>query len=392
MANLLSGEPVAAADATTTGSWAPAGRLPTELRWYHADSGPVLLKDGQVLVAGGSDGNENTPGVTALFDAATNAWTPGPPQLTARKEATVTRLDDGRVLVAGGVSGPAQYGTAGLATTELYEPRTGVWTAGPPMAQARFNHNAVRLGNGKVLVAGGVSRTSVSTSGTLDTAELFDSVTNTWTSTGSMTDRRSLATITRLADGRALIVGGVVDTGYGASVELALCELYDPRTGRWSPSGSSATTRATHQTVALPEGGALAFGGWRAAAIGARQSLYSQRLVERFDPTTLEWTPHATMPFGRATFRAVTLVSGKILLIGGVDTPLNDAGYQNATVYDPQARTFTATPGLAVGRWGLGAVALADGRVLAVGGTVRADEALVDYADELTPTAEVFTP
>lgn len=392
VANLLSGEPVAAAGSTTTGSWAPAGRMAAAVRWYYAESGPVLLADGRVLVAGGADGNENTVGVTALYDPATNAWTAGQPQLTARKHATVTRLLDGRVLFAGGVSGPAQYSTPGLATTELYDPTTGQWAAGPPMSQARAYHNAVLLADGRVLVAGGISRTSGGTAGSLSSAELFDPVANTWTATGAMTDPRSLATITTLADGRVLVVGGTIDTAYGSSTELAFCELYDPRAGTWSPTGSSAVTRAVHQTVPLPDGGALAFGGWADAGIGSRLSLYSQRLVERFDPVTGQWARETLMPFGRSTFRAVTLTDGKILLIGGNDTPLSDGGYQNATVYDPLTRIFTPTPGMIVGRWALGAVALADGRVLAVGGTVRADESMVDYADELTPTAEVFTP
>jgi hypothetical protein len=392
MANLLSGEPIAAAASTTTGSWTPAGQLATAVRWYYEDSGPVLLADGRVLVVGGSDGNENTPGLTALYNPATNAWAAGPPQLTARKHATVTRLPDGRVLVAGGVNGPVQYATPGLATTELYDPSTGRWTAGPPMSQARFFHNAVLLADGRVLVAGGLSRTTVNTAAGLSSAELFDPATNTWAATGAMTDRRSLATLTRLADGRILVVGGTFDTGYGYATQLAFSELYDPRAGTWSPTGSSAVTRATHQTVALPDGGALAFGGWYDGPVGARQTLYSQRLVERFDPVTGDWAQEALLPVGRATFRAVTLTSGKILLIGGCDTPLIDGGYQNATVYDPPTRSFTSTPGLVVGRWGPGAVGLADGRVLAVGGTVRADESLVDYADELTPTAEVFTP
>ena len=58
---------------------------------------------------------------------------------------TATPLADGRVLVVGGV---------GETTTELYDPPTGTWLPGGTLNQPRGLHVAVRLRDGRVLVAG----------------------------------------------------------------------------------------------------------------------------------------------------------------------------------------------------------------------------------------------
>jgi hypothetical protein len=57
------------------------------------------------------------------------------------------------VLVTGGQDG----GTTVTATSELYDPLSGTWTATGPLSVARDVHTATLLPNGKVLVAAGFS-------------------------------------------------------------------------------------------------------------------------------------------------------------------------------------------------------------------------------------------
>ena len=104
---------------------------------------------------------------------------------------TATPLADGRVLVVGGVREP---------TTELYDPATGTWIPGGTLNEPRWLHVAVRLRDGRVLVAGGGAYTA--------SAELYDPATNRWTPTGSMSVDRHSSTATLLRDGRVLVVGG----------------------------------------------------------------------------------------------------------------------------------------------------------------------------------------
>ena len=81
---------------------------------------------------------------------------------TARYHHTATLLPNGQVLVAGGFNS----GIA-LASAELYDPATGLWTATGSMATAREFHTATLLPNGQVLVAGGFNRPLSRERGTL---------------------------------------------------------------------------------------------------------------------------------------------------------------------------------------------------------------------------------
>ena len=141
---------------------------------------------------------------------------------TARQAHTATLLSDGRVLVAGGsVSNNDGYQ---VASAELYDPATGTWSPTGSMLEARQQQTATLLGNGKVLIEGGVAYSDAP--GTVfASAELYDPADGTWTATGSMSEARHANTATLLANGKVLVAGGA-GGGY-----LASAELYDPSTG-----------------------------------------------------------------------------------------------------------------------------------------------------------------
>ena len=147
---------------------------------------------------------------------------------TARYDHTATLLPNGQVLVAGGFGG--NY----LASAELYDPATGLWTATGSMAAARFCHTVTLLPNGQVLVAGGFNDAS----GALASAELYDPATGLWTATGSMATKRDGHTATLLPNGQVLVAGGY------NGVFLASAELYDPATGLWTATGHGSMAAA----------------------------------------------------------------------------------------------------------------------------------------------------
>jgi hypothetical protein len=59
---------------------------------------------------------------------------------------TATPLGNGRILVVGGVD---------ELTAELYDPPSGTWLPAGSLNESHWAHVAVRLADGRVLVAGG---------------------------------------------------------------------------------------------------------------------------------------------------------------------------------------------------------------------------------------------
>ncbi len=71
---------------------------------------------------------------------------------------------------------------ASLNSVEVYDPATNSWSAAPSMIERRDNPGSAILG-GKMYVFGGRTRNADGTevNGTLASAEMFDPTTNTWT-------------------------------------------------------------------------------------------------------------------------------------------------------------------------------------------------------------------
>ncbi len=139
-----------------------------------------------------------------IYDPRTHAFANVTPMPQARVAHTATLLRDGRVLIAGGIDGSASF-----RSTLLFDPATRAFAAGPPMLEPRSTHSATWLGDGTVLIAGGGSDNSWRSR--LDDAERYDPKTNRFVAAGTMhVHRFKIAQSTvRLANGDVLIAGGV---------------------------------------------------------------------------------------------------------------------------------------------------------------------------------------
>nr|WP_238352731.1 kelch repeat-containing protein [Kribbella solani] len=343
----------------------------------------MLLDDGRVLVAGGVDGRRTALDAVTLYDPETNVWSASNPMLTSRRDHTVTQLKDGRVLVAGGESGKLTFPFDGLATAELFDLKTETWTETGAMHTARWGHTATRLPSGKVLVAGGAGARTPESYQSWSSAELFDPGSGTWTPVDDMTDARMGHTAVLLADGNVLVIGGMLSTGRGDGVALGFCELYNSDTGRWTPTGSLTMPRMSHTTALLPDGSVLVAGGWVSTVpVGWNYQEYSQWSVERYDSVAGLWSADSNLPGGRADHKMVLLSSGQLLLAGGTEAANPDTGYPSVLLYDPRLRLWSTVAPMTAGRFGFGLVALKDGRALAIGGIDRAGQARPHPGDD----------
>src|SRR5215467_11416895 len=102
-------------------------------------------------------------------------WNATGPLLAKRLLHTATLLPDGKVLITGGLTACNPV-CAPTPSVEIYDPATGSWRFASRMKLPRVNHAAVRLPDGKVLVAGGY----IGYGGVTNESEIFDPSTETW--------------------------------------------------------------------------------------------------------------------------------------------------------------------------------------------------------------------
>lgn len=200
----------------------------------------------------------------------------------------------------------------------------------------------------------------------LKSAELFDPRSSRFEPAGTLHEGRSGHTATLLRDGTVLVVGGIGD-GW---TFLSSAERYDPRTGRFLPVGSMASARESHTATLLENGRVLVTGGHR----GRREHIVVYASTEIFDPARGTFVAGPAFGTARHKHDAVALADGRVLIVGGSD-PRDRTRYASTELYDPTTNVMAAGPAMQVGRYKLRdtALRLLDGRVLIAGGGRHAE-------------------
>jgi hypothetical protein len=142
-----------------------------------------------------------------------SGWSDLPPLTEARVVFAAALLPDGKVLVAGGQSGPAN--DTALNTAELWDPATR--TALPPMAHKRYCAAACMLPSGRVAVVGGGGTDGKARKD----GEVFDPAKRVWGPLGAEMAHKH-GSISAVA-----VAGGLLTTGASSP------QLYDEGSGRW---------------------------------------------------------------------------------------------------------------------------------------------------------------
>ena len=222
---IAGGGPAANATATAelydpaTGTFTATGSM-TEPRMSHT---AARLLDGRVLVVGGLGqpiGEEVRS--AELYDPSTGLWSlTGTPVSTGQTffpwAPDSVLLPDGRVLLAGGSEGSVSGEAAPIASSgiDLYDPSTGTFAAAAPMTVGRIDPSITLLSDGRVLIAGGLTSEGAvprkccwGLQAPLRSAEVYDPGTDRSVETGSLGVGRRGHTGVLLADGDVLVVDG----------------------------------------------------------------------------------------------------------------------------------------------------------------------------------------
>ncbi len=283
--------------------WRPTGSLSVP-RNGTQPAGLFTLPGGKVLIVGGGSANRSVH-EAELYDYEKGAWTTTGSMETPRCVHSTTQLDDGNVLAVGGIDWITEDVHA---TAEIYDHKSGSWSKTGSMHTPRFNHRAVKLSDGRVLVAGG-TRAYPGEGLVVASAEIYDPKQGTWRETAPMkTARRSLAAV-RLQDGRVLVAGGASGSSK-AMRQLSDAEVFDPRTETWTSVGPLREARWGPTADLLANGKVLVTGG-AFSPIGARRS------AELFDPETGTWSDAGKLRQARNGHRSITLKDGRVLIVGG---------------------------------------------------------------------------
>lgn len=339
----------------------------------------TLLKNGDLLVVGGYDKDQQELAGAYRYLAAQGQFVPAGTLATPRVHHTASLLPDGRVLVAGG-QGAGAY----LQSTELYDPEkpaASAWSAGPELLHKCSEHAAVTLADGRVLLSGGWT-SGVESNGLM---QVYDPATSSFqlVMTALKVPRRR-HTATLLKNGRVLLAGGVQGTGSSSNwTHLASLEVFDPVPATTTAiAATMSQQRMGHTATLLLDGRVLIAGGY---CTGFKCTPPATLLDDLYDPATDSLTP-APHPGDYPRFHAAArLDDGRVLIAGGT---IVDATKVYGFVSGPPA-SWSTLPPLAVGRTLATATRLQDGTVLVVGGSCIEPPAC---ANPLPDTAERFFP
>ena len=311
------------------------------------------------------------------------------------------QLQDGRVLLTGGLLRTPEGSEVSLPTAEVYDPRTGshhlvTGKDGVPVTMlesgGRAFHSALRLRDGRVLLAGGIQlRDGVKTS--LGTAELFDPASEVFESLSQMDGERVHFTLTELPDEKILLIGGAsyVNGQPGPYHDTAV--VYSPKDNEWEGvSGSMSAARAFHQSVRI---GAPGTSGDRVMISGGENGSGPTDRLEFFDVTTRKFLPEVTLKMAKKRSRhcAVPLLDGDVAILGGSTSGTSSGVDKGVELYSPTASGNPAggfrvhSLQLSVARMDHTCTLLENGQVLVAGGQT-ADASAVGSSELLASRPE----
>lgn len=252
-----------------------------------------------------------------------------------RASHTASRLPDGRVLLVGGHDNNSSNDDS-LALVEIYDPVADSFSDGPSPETARQKHTATVLQDGRVLVLGGEARLGHSQ---LDSSEIFDPASMTWQSGPRLDAASSGHTATLLADGRVLITGGYRYAGLSATT-YSTAQIFDPSTSSITQLASMSRARSSHTASLLADGRLLVAGGYG----DEETDHYYVREAEIYSVQDDTWTAAGQLGLPRRSHGAVRLASGGVLIVGG-DTYENPKT-AGAEILDPTGLTWSDGPSL----------------------------------------------
>lgn len=261
--------------------------------------------DGSLYVLGGYFGRPHEyseagqSGELLRLDLKTNQWTRLGEVGKAQSVALVAH--QGRLYRVGGMQARNAAGTPAdlhsLDTVEVFDVATSTWSTLPSLPEPRSSHDAI-VADGTLWVVGGwtLAGKSKTWHTTILSLDLSDP-SKGWTRIDAPFQRRALAVVA--AGGKIAVLGGM-DSEREVSTSV---DLYDPATGQWS-SGPAFAGPGFGLAAAAHDGAVFASG--------------MDGVIHRWRPGESAWVRTSTQAYPRFFHRIVPMASGELLVVGGI--------------------------------------------------------------------------
>ncbi len=348
----------ATAAATPPPQAAPGWETLAPLATPRAHHAAARLQDGRVLIHGGLTSSGPT-GDAALFDPATRRWTEAAPSPAPYAHHALLPLPDG---------GAVAFGPAG---GHRYDPKRDAWQpiAAPPQ-RIGPGCAAEIAADGRLVVTGGASGADLK-SAPSRAVQIYDPRADAWEKPLALQRPRRGHTLTRLPDGALLIVGGFGANGEPERSTERLAP--DLRTLQAAPR--LPRPRADHSALLAPGGDLILLGGE-----GLHRYMVGEVEALRGDA----WVEIGLLQPGSVGAFAAPLPQGRLLFAGGARGRLRRDPTNIAVAYDPAQNTWFDLPNMPERLSAGTATPLSSGQVLVVGG-LREDGAPSPAAALLNP-------
>jgi N-acetylneuraminic acid mutarotase len=256
----------------------------------------AAVDQGRIFIVGGLTANNQGSNRVEAYLPTTNTWSMEA-DLPVAVHHPMAAGYRGRVYVAGG------YGPDHGRETTLFAFTGDGWTRLAPMPEDRAAGGATIV-NGKLYVVGG---TTSSPAGRLASRMLvYDIAANRWTTRRGPTPREHLG-VTALG-GKIYVIGGRT---FGFDTNMALVEVFNPRTGKWKRLRPVPGRRG---------GTGAAATGRSIVSVGGEAPQGTIRTVYRYDVRRNRWFRLPNLPTPRHGL-GVAAVRGKVYVIGGGTVP-----------------------------------------------------------------------
>jgi fibronectin type 3 domain-containing protein len=343
-----------------TGTW--------DVLSYQMPINPIslsLLPDGKVLVVSGSenDAYNDKAGAQSFRNAVWDPQVAGPASVSVQNVtydmfcSGVVTLADGRALVVGGTG---NYTFTGEARASLFDAKSARFAQSQSMAQGRWYGSVIELADGRAMAMSGLTQTGAVTRA----IEIYDPSNPGGGWVGAGTAPFSPPLYPRIF---LLPNGNVFYNGQGSGASNANGWMFNPATTAWTVSAATTRDRDYGAAVMLP----LLPPAYTPRLMNLGGGLTATATTELIDlsAATPAWVAGPNMSAARVELNAVLLPNGKVLASGGsASNEVPDQAGRTADLYDPSSNTMSSAGTAAFSRlYHSTALLLPDGRVASLG-------------------------